>query len=149
MKFKPVKQRRIHQWIGTVMVILSIGIISLALYVVQHNDKPIQPHEIRMGAVLFLLLTLAVVVILLLIRNALVMNTVFIIKLRDQMAKHGQQMETLERELRAVGLALDKHKTGIQKLTDVTRQAIIQAERRVGGVNKAGGVQSPPNGPAA
>lgn len=104
------------QRIAQVLIILIVVLIAAAILVYTPDTK-MGMREIRFYIWLFFLLFILVIVVLLMTRNAIVMNTAYLIKLREQMHNNGKQMDDLTKQLR---MLIDTNKNLIKTIKNET-----------------------------
>lgn len=124
---------------GIVALIIAVFIGIPIFYFTMKSPEHIVVMEYRYAMWIGMFLFASLVFIMLLMRNALVANTLYLIKLRDMTAKHSVEVKNNTKELKTSNSELGNLKKALDRLDDTMGQQIRQYEKEVlkDSINKA------------
>lgn len=107
-------------------LVVSLPIIfTFGLYFIT-PDTPITYKEKRFALYAFVIFVVGSLTVFVLIRNAVVTNTAFLIRLREQIAKTGKSLDSYELTLKNNIRGMEKLQKRIQDLSDEFRKSSLK-----------------------
>lgn len=117
-----------QEWIGRLVIfLLLIGVIVGSMLLL--GSGPVTPFQVKLFVVIFFVLFIVLILVMFAVQKAMLMNSAFLLKLRESMQKFSKSVNELEKEFQArtnhervMSKNAEKNTRALQELTDLINE---------------------------